>query len=230
MTSFLVRVDDVGRRFGDDPKVGTDSQLLDAEAFVKPFRDVGVPLVLGCVPQWLSERSIDKLWTYVKGPSDAIAVHGWDHSPGRVSVEQMRSGRSRLARGGDAPAVYIPPFNAYSPQDVDAWGDAGGSVFLGGRDGSDHLLGSLPRQVGLRKVWHAPYRERLYGRAHELVSQVMESPNHVDRVEVLTLHVPWEVRARAGWLENLTSLASVLRGRCVTVEQAVASWESKSHG
>ncbi len=230
MTSFLVRVDDVGRRFGDDPRVGTDTSLVDAEAFVSPFRRAGVPLVLGCVPAWLSDESLDILWKYVKGRENVLAVHGWDHVPGKVSVDRMRAGIQRLTRDGIVPAVYIPPFNAYSPQDVDAWGDAGGSVFLGGRDGSDHLLGSLPRQVGLRKVWHAPYRERLYGRSHELVSQVMESPNHVDRVEVLTLHVPWEVRARAGWLENLKSLASVLRGRCVTVEQAVASWESKSHG
>lgn len=230
MTRFLVRVDDVGRRFGDDPKVGTDIQLLDAEAFVQPFRDVGVPLVLGCVPQWLSDESIDKLWAYVKGPSDSIAVHGWDHAPGRVSVEQMRSGRSWLSRGNDTPAVYIPPFNAYAPQDVDAWGDAGGTVFLGGLDGTHHLLGSLPRQIGLRKVWHVPYHARLYGRAHELVSQVMESSTGGDRVEVITLHIPWEVRARVGWLENLKSLASVLRGRCVSVEQAVESWEQKSHG
>lgn len=228
MTRFLVRVDDVGRRFGDDPKVGTDSQLLDAEAFVLPFRRAGVPLVLGCVPAWLQPSAMDFLWQQVKGNENVLAVHGWDHVPGRVSVDRMRAGIQLLTRDGIVPSVYIPPFNAYSPQDVDAWGDAGGTVFLGGLDGSDHLLGSLPRQVGVRKVWHVPYHARLYGRAHELVSQVMESSTGGNRVEVLTLHVPWEVRARVGWLENLKSLAAALRGRCVTVEQAVEVWEGQS--
>jgi hypothetical protein len=230
MTKFLVRVDDVGRRFGDDPKVGTDSHLLDAEAFVLPFRRAGVPLVLGCVPAWLQPSAMDFLWQQVKGNENVLAVHGWDHAPGKVSVDRMRAGIQLLTRDGIVPSVYIPPFNSYSPQDVDAWGDAGGTVFLGGLDGSDHLLGSLPRQIGVRKVWHAPYRKLLYGLSHDLVSQVVGSGAEDDRVEVLTLHVPWEVRARTGWLNNLTALAQSLVGRCVTISEAVKHWSKMSHG
>lgn len=224
MARFLVRVDDVGRRFGDDPHIGSDVQLLDAERFVRPFHAAGIPLVLGCVPQWLSESAIDDLWKYLKAPADSVAVHGWDHVAGRVSVDRMRSGIQRLTRNGIVPTVYIPPFNAYSPQDVDAWGEAGGSVFLGGLDGKDHLLGSRPKLVGLHEVWHVPYLSRFYGRSHQLVKAVDAEDKTTSGIVVLTLHVPWEVDSIAGWSDNLAALAEALRGRCVTVAEAQSVW------
>lgn len=228
MTRYVVRVDDVGRRFGDDPEVGTDVELLDATKFCRPFREAGVPLVLGAVPAWFGEASLRRLWSDL-ADGDAVAVHGWDHRRGRVAAMAMFGGMKLLANPitGAKPRAYIPPFNAYDNADVTAWFGAGGDVFLGGIDGRDHARGTKPTKwkpdvAGAVRL-HVPAREALYGRSSKLVD-VVKTDHPSDRIDVLTLHVPWEVGASKSWERDLAALAEALAGKAVALDAAVLEW------
>lgn len=177
---LILRVDDVGRRPGDDPERGCDWDLSFFEDWCVRGGLVDVPAVYGVVPSWVDTTRIGRLRSKLAG---TFAVHGFDHRQGAVvRLAQMFAGRIAL----DAVA-YIPPFNAYSAQTVQDWGEAGGRYFFGGYESRVCPPGP-PRLLG--DVVFVPAYAPLYGHAATLL--MTEFATLPDYPVVLTLHVAWE--------------------------------------
>lgn len=184
---IILRVDDVCRRPGDLPELGTDK---DASYFFK-WREAaglaGLPVVYGVVPTWPNETGLDRLRNDLTG-HELLAVHGWSHAI-RAEVTRAQMSKAKILLN---TTVYIPPFNAYSEKTISDWAVEGGKYFFGGTYPNEHQHGVDPKLV--RGVIHLPAFKPLYAHAGPLYenAQEMLEGSLPQYPIVATLHVPWD--------------------------------------
>lgn len=187
MAKLILRIDDVGRRPGDPPSPGSDGDLEYFRRWRETCGLQGKPAVYGATPKWLTGNGLRWLLENITTP-ERLALHGWDHSPGAVvHHEQLHAGKMALSTN-----TYIPPFNAYTEDTLQAWGNVGGRYFLGGFHGEHHHYGPLPVKVG---CFHLPALRECYGHAGELLENlpaVLANLHNNAAPVVVTLHVPWD--------------------------------------
>jgi hypothetical protein len=201
---FILRVDDVGRVNGDLPECGSDHSLTHFFEWVHKTGLEGLPAVYGLVPEWVNAHG---LYCFLSLPHYCRAVHGWDHVRGKaVTLREMGIARTKLQAD-----IYIPPFNAYQISDVINWAECGGRTFLGGFYCQHHHLGDQP--ININGVKHYSANDLLYDRSAELIKQIEKNRTY-DCVQVITLHVPWEVDTDA-----TKKLVSLIKDHLIALEK-----------
>lgn len=202
---LVLRIDDVCRLSTDKPEQGSDGDLDYFMEWRKQSGLVGLPVVYGIVPAWLTDKGQKRLQE-LRG-EETTAVHGWNHLRGvKVTLFQMKLGKKLLAT-----ETYVPPFNHYSDRTIFNWGSVGGKFFLGGFEGEHHSHGHSPKTV--REVTHLPAERDLYGRSEQLVTDIKSQVPLV-----LTLHLPWETNPG-----SVAALVDKIRDQLVPLSQ-VEQW------
>ena len=120
------------------------ADLTVQEAVISLFRDKGIPLTVSVIPARLNNNTeAVNLLVSSLGPRFEVALHGWDHYDrvdGAVPAEAtefaglpVAEQYARITKGisvlqghlGVAPTTFVPPFNTYDSDTVEALQKAG---------------------------------------------------------------------------------------------------------
>lgn len=217
--AFILRVDDVGRKPGDSPEIGTDRDLLFFGQWRQKMNLQGVPIYYGAVPTWIDD--IPAKWLDSLAPEIA-SVHGINHERKQSpTIAQLKEARAKFP---SLPKSFIPPFNHYSRDTIENWRAAGGEFFFGGFNGEHHNYGQLPDMKG--GCLHLPAAKELYGKVYEVTDALEKWQSHQCPL-VCTLHVPWD--ASDNELEEFGVMVNRYNrhGRIWTLERA-KQWYNRS--
>jgi len=208
---FIVRIDDVGQ-MPDQTK--RDVGLKYFRNWFDKSQWSGIPLYLGVVPGIMQGDDFDVLRHHVEISGGEICIHGYDHEHGPLTYQQMAMAANLLP--GNVRCV-IPPYNEYDAGTISSMGELlhGKDPVIFGGITRDHSYGKDP--VILGEVLHLHAEDSLYDHSYALTNALSKLPP-CEYPRVVTLHHRWDhedpSRAR--------SVARMLRGRCVTVDEAWA--------
>lgn len=199
---FVLRIDDVGRKPGDDPDHGTDNDLDYFFRWRAAAGLAGLPVFYGAVPAWVSEKGIQRLRDVLDG-DERTAIHGWDHVKNRVvTLEQMKEARKRFQNTGSL--AYIPPRNHFDNTTMNTWRQAGGQVFFGGLTTGE----AKPPRIE-RELIYLPAHGPLYDHVEGILDNLQTVPFHeVEFPLVVTLHVPWDTEEKWPLVARLVRVLS----------------------
>lgn len=209
---IILRVDDVGRKPGDEPDKGTDGDLDYFFAWRTACGLARFPVVYGATPTWLTRKGLNQLRKL--SPIERVALHGWNHERGRVTPEHMRVGSMLLNTD-----IYIPPFNEYDGETMKDWYEAGGRYFLGGYEQSVLSPYNWIDEASGNRMYHISAYKSLYAHAEKMPTNFHEILPTTYPV-VMTLHVPWDkfedaakvVNAAREYLVPITAVDNYLKG------------------
>jgi hypothetical protein len=209
-TKFLVRVDDVGQA---EIQANPDRGMELFARWYDPWR--GLPVYFGVVPAGLTASEFS--WIDHNIPAQYLAIHGWDHARGPLSVGHIARAVAVLPEA----RVVIPPYNSYDAETVRAMDVhiAGTPVLLGGFPRDHHNYGDAPKRIGARTI-HVSATRNLYDRCYQLADSIpsMLLPA-VDYPLQIVLHHRWDVKN----LDGVKRLRDVIADRMVTIDD-VARW------